>query len=66
MHTLALTSSSIPPQKLEYAALPPNTSIIGAITVLLVKRIILTWKCFYHLTREENGLFKNLSYIIKL
>ena len=34
MHSLALTSSSIPPQKLEYAALPPNTSIIGAITVL--------------------------------
>ena len=61
MHSLALTSSSIPPQKLEYAALPPNTSIIGAITVLWVKRIISTWKCFYHLTREENGLYKNLG-----
>ena len=32
--SLWLTSSSIPPQKLEYAAFPPKTSIIGVITVL--------------------------------
>ena len=32
--SLCLTSSSIPPQKLEYAAFPPKTSIIGVITVL--------------------------------